>query len=93
MPRINVTEGLEEEKDLTSSYFFRDQAEAEDVAQTMANLGIPFEIQCACIKDHKQDMCEDFMSSCRAGVYISTTTTYEPMISVIKNIVRENKNG
>ena len=89
MPTINAPD----ETGFTWSIFFRDQAEAEDVAQILSNIGVPFNIQCACVKDHNQDMCEDFMSSCRAGVYIDTTPIHGPTVFIARGIVKEGRDG
>ena len=68
--------------------FFKDQAQAEEVIQVLENLGVAVTMECACIRDHKQDQCVDFMSSCRAGVYVEVPTIYGP---ILHNITKDLK--
>jgi len=86
MPSINV----KNPEELTASYFFRDQALAEQVGEHLYNLGVSFEIQCGCITAMKKDICDNFMSFCDNGVSIKVPQMHLPTLVSLVNSVKES---
>lgn len=71
--------------------YYRDEAEAEEINQILEDLKIPTIIACVCVKDHGQEECVDFMSSCRAGVYLTVPIGYSKVLETITKQVQRKE--